>query len=418
MDWNPVSWLKKLLHIAASPDRAFDADIRRRQQEVLDLSLRSLSASLMDSMALDFARTQKVSITIDAALAGTDKTARYDAEKNALLVNPERLSDTDGLRAALKGWHDDWVADKTAVWHALPEAEKQARLMQTKSVIQNTPLTYGLWEMAEDLNMSIHFETTLIGSTIGAQVRTEENAIHINPFALGPVEEIVGMVHELRHVWQLQMLGLTHEKYEAATRSSALGHVLLVRTMEADAYAFGDLFTRHLFDMQKEMAAETGDNRRRLSVSEQFNVVARLEDRKRFEYPSMLQAGFIARLEKLGAYDMWTMRANFQKYSRAESPPMTAADGLTLGALKNMLRSGLEHDDVNYMQDMPDLRFGATVMRDVQPGLRRALRLMKSFDCAVRKDPAADMSQSRKKIEEAMVDAILYGKNTRRSLAA
>lgn len=418
MDWNPVSWLKKLLHAAAAPARALDENIQRRQQEALSLSLRALNANPQDSMMLDFAQTQKVSVTIDTALAGTDETARYDAEKNAVLVHPGRLSDTEGLRTALKGWHDGWIAEKTAAWNALPEAEKQARMTQMKSVIQNAPLTYGLWEMAEDLNMPIRFEAALIGSTIGAQVRTDENAIHINPFPLGPIDEIVGMVHELRHVWQLRQLGLTHEKYEDAARSSALGHVLLVRTMEADAYAFGDLFIRHLFDLQKEMAAETGgDKSRRLSVSEKFNVVARLEDRKRVEYPAMLQAGFIARLETLGTYDVWTMRENFRKYSRAETPAPAAA-GVTLGALKGMLKSGLEHDDANYMQEVSDLRFGATVMRGMQPGLRRALRLMTAFDCAVSGDPAADMSQARKKIETAMVDAVLQGGNSRRAPAA
>lgn len=420
MDWNPVSWLKKLLQFTALPGRALDEDIQQRQQQALDLSLRTLNGRLEDSLTLDFARLQKVSIIIDASLAGSDETARYDADKNTVLVNPGRLSDTDGLRAVIKGWHDGWIAAKTQEWEALPEAEKQSRLMQTKSVIQSAPLTYGLWELAEELQMPIRFEAALIGSVVGAQVRTEENAIHINPFPLGPLDEIVGLVHELRHVWQLRNLKLTHDTYEMVTKSSSLAHMMLVRTMEADAYAFGDLFTQHLFDIQKEIATETsGDRKRRLSPSEQFNVVSRLDDRKRVEYPAVLQAAFAARLETLGTYDMWTMRANFQRYSRAEDQPSPAStSNLTLGALKGMLKSGIEADDVNYMQGVSDLRFGAALMRDVQPGLRRALRLMKYFDCAIRKNPAANTAQSRKKIEEAMVDAVLCAPTARQGLAA
>ena len=248
--------------------------------------------------------------------------------------------------------------------------------------------------------------------------KTGQQYIALNPDA-DPVGLAFTLIHELRHVWQNKVLGLTPQTL-ALAEPDIETQMLFVRVREADAHAFTNLMIRRMQADQQDKAEvqqliaqhtqRTGapPDEFQLKLFQQYLTEKFIG---RFESDAQqMVLDFAWTLENLDRYDRQTLLQYHARYTSPnyeQQPRPAAEDSLNLKGIRSMLKLGVGDRAPSYLHNVSDDNLKTAVMHDVQQPLKDAYNLMDKFEKAAKRGiPAADAGQYRIEIEDKLARAL------------
>lgn len=287
-------------------------------------------------------------------------------------------------------------------WALTPKSRKQALLDDAISVLKIIPQTHDLLDLAKAEGISIGFSAKLIGSGAHGHVLREKNTgetrIELSPRATA--EEIAEtLIHELRHVWQNNVLG-TGATTTGREESSAEMTILMTRVKEADAFAFSLAMVREInyacqllsnaVDVAKRMMAK--NEGMALNEFDIANIGHILMASAAHEPPpdtkKIMAEMFTTILPAMDDYDRLSLDRYRLLYTHAwldPVPHVPAAEAIDIPKLRKILKAGISPNAPVYLDNLDDVAFSTLVMTGLSPKIRDTISLMDAFESAAAK---------------------------------
>lgn len=303
----------------------------------------------------------------------------------------------------------------------LPQRAQRKALNMAIGILQEYPETRLLLELAQSKNIGVLVDKSLPRTTAG-MLRSDRDSgqeyIALAPFN-DPTDLALTLIHELRHVWQDEMLGL-NAKNRAVSEPDAETHLILRRVKEADAHAFVNLMSSRMRHMKEDMmlANDIAEKLMQslgkpLSEAQQKTIAryigARVEQRQRDEEKQMAR-DFNWALENIDNYDREAMIEYHLRYTSPQYPAqehVEAAATFGLADIRNMLKLGVSPQAPGYFDHIADDHFRAAVMQDVDPSLKKVSKLMTAFERIAKKPMNPQENQyHRYEIEKRLSEAV------------
>lgn len=287
-------------------------------------------------------------------------------------------------------------------WAMTPGRVKQKQLDDIKALLRQWPETRALLDMAEDKNIPIAFDATLIGArTTGVFVRsTVEGKTRIRLQPLRPPAQVAPtLIHELRHMWQMEVLGIGAHDFRGEY-SRPQTKLMTTRIKEADAFAFTHMMVtrinraagyleeaavmaKNLADLNPTKSLSAQDIEK---INEHFREKTKDDAQKDVQ---TIRDRFVAELQDLDGYD----RSGLRKYHALYTTPRFAPkkkpnadiEKYDLQNLRKILRAGIGAEAPDYMADVSDFNLARKVMAPIQPDVLKTMRLMTAFEKAAAK---------------------------------
>lgn len=266
-------------------------------------------------------------------------------------------------------------------WSFMRQKTKDKLLDDTLALLRILPETKALLDLAAAKNIEIRFNEKFIGTDDSGVtvINRTTGAVHIEikPYKK-PEDTVIALIHELRHVWQMERLGLTPPTMNRVENDAPMA-LLFMRVKEADAYAYTDLAIARinlaieaLGDATRKLSQITLDNGGQPPTQAQQDAVfddiaaqmtAHLEADKRLAAGSFMKAlGF------LDSYDREAVALYQRRYLDPQPLPHASAP-LTLQDVRKLTVAGTGATDVSYLDHLDDRAFAALVLKDVKPEL-------------------------------------------------
>lgn len=285
-------------------------------------------------------------------------------------------------------------------WAFTSGRKREKLLADTKRILRLLPETAALLDLAAAKGIDIRLDGEMIGtedSGLTSINRTTGNiSISIKPYKT-PEDTVIALIHELRHVWQIEKLGITPMQIGLA-ESDARSALLFTRVREADAYAYTDLVIARLNNARLALGLGADEETRLhdqnrgapLTEAQQDDVSDIIAAQISKNIPvekGIAAASFERALATLQFYDHEAM-ANYRRRYIDDTPPLrhlTSRDGdaLTIADLRKLTVAGEGPTFVSYLDHLDDAAFTALVLKDVAPGIKEAADLMSAFEKAV-----------------------------------
>ena len=303
----------------------------------------------------------------------------------------------------------------------MPQRAQRKALNVAIGMLQEYPETRLLLELAQSKNIGVLVDKSLPRTAAGmlrSDRETGQEYIALAPFN-DPTDLALTLIHELRHVWQDEMLGL-NPKNRAISEPDSETHLILRRVKEADAHAFVNLMSSRMRHMKEDMMmandmAEklTQDLGKPLTDAQQKTIAkyigARVETRQREEEKQMIR-DFNWALENIDNYDREAMieyhlRYTSPQYPSAAHPETSSKFGLS--DIRKMLKLGVSPHAPGYLDHIADDHFRAAVLQDVDPSIKKVSKIMVAFEKISKKPMKEYESQfHRYEIEKRLADAV------------
>ena len=298
-------------------------------------------------------------------------------------------------------------------WLFTPSAQKKRLLDDALAIAQLFPDTAVLLDMAAKDGIGIRINGRLAGSRINGQfVRRIDGKSWIDLAPRATSEEVmVTLFHELRHVWQAKVMGVTPSTGRSEEGGAELG-IIINRVKEADAFAFAEICLSTIAQACDDWK-ETMRMKKELSVAGELSPENELKIKQHFQElaqkrPSAkqeLEEYFTKVLRAFSGYD----RGKLERYHLLYTHPMGhrpakhANDSVDIARLRRILRVGTSEAAPAYFDNLDDASFAETVMKDVNPRVRQALKLMDNFEAAAKTGlKGKDNLRKRLEIHRAM----------------
>ncbi|MDP2205784.1 MAG: hypothetical protein Q8K65_05700 [Alphaproteobacteria bacterium] len=301
-------------------------------------------------------------------------------------------------------------------WAITPPARKTAQRAAVFDVLKDIPETAALLDLAAAKGVSIDFDKSLIGKkTSGVFTRSTlpgKTCIKLKP-GRAAGETAATLVHELRHLWQAEVLGLDGAKDLRGEYIDPATKILVTRIKEADAFAFTHYIASRVERMNRDLA-ELGDmlmtikgDAPKLSLTDEDR--ARIDAHFREKHKDMQQqdvdiirSRFLAELADLDGYDRRALRKYHALYTHPDfetkkKPPEDAV--FQLSNLRRILRAGVGQDAPDYMADLDDAALAAKILAPIAADVKNAAGLITAFEKA-----AADSRLSPEEMLKAKQD--------------
>lgn len=276
----------------------------------------------------------------------------------------------------------------------LPQRAQRKMMNAAIGMLQEYPETRLLLELAQAKNIGVMVDKSLPRTAAGmlrSDRETGQQYIALAPFN-DPLDLALTLIHELRHVWQDEMLGLNPGN-RAISEPDAETHLILRRVKEADAHAFVNLMSSRMRHMKEDMALAT-DMAEKLTTKlgkpltdDQQRTIAkyigsRVENRQRAEEVQMVR-DFNWALENLDNYDREAMieyhvRYTSPQYEKQAHPPEASKFGLS--DIRKMLKLGISPEAPGYFDHITDQHFRSAILQDVDPSIKKVSKLMVAFE--------------------------------------
>lgn len=283
-------------------------------------------------------------------------------------------------------------------WRFMSQKKKDRLLQDTLHLLCLLPETAALLRLAAEKGIAIRFNGDFIGTdnsgvTVSSR-RTGETHIELKPYA-APEDIAPALIHELRHVWQNDRLGLT-AKTMGLGETDAKTALLLMRVKEADAFAYTGLAIKRLNnaaaafaeseELRKKLLKENGG--KPLSEAQEDEISDVIAARIAARLPAdrdETAAGFVKALTWLDSYDRETLGEYHGRYTHPFNSlleHLTEKDGhaVTLAAIRSLTEAGMGPTRISYLDHLDDVEFENLVLRDVAPALLETERLMTAFE--------------------------------------
>lgn len=284
-------------------------------------------------------------------------------------------------------------------WAITPPARKAAELTAVLDVLRDIPEAAALLDLAAAKGVSISLAGRLIGKkTSGVFVRSAlpgKTRIELKPGR--PVgESAATLVHELRHLWQAEVLGLEGVKDLRGEYVDPATKILVTRIKEADAFAFAhyiasrvERMNRDLAELAEMLVALRGDQPK-LSLTDEdrdrinTHFTEKHKDMEK-EDIEIIRSRFLAELSDLDGYDRRALRKYHALYTHPDfdpkkKPPEDAR--FELSNLRRILRAGVGTGAPDYMADIDDEALAAKILAPVAIDVKNAAGLIATFEKA------------------------------------
>ncbi|MFN7115117.1 MAG: DUF6782 family putative metallopeptidase [Alphaproteobacteria bacterium] len=308
-------------------------------------------------------------------------------------------------------------------WALTPPARKTAQMAAVLDVLKDIPEAAALLDLAAAKGVSIGFDRGLIGKKTSG-VFTRSSTPGKTRIALKPNrpagETAATLVHELRHLWQAEVLGLDGAKSLRGEYIDPATKILVTRIKEADAFAFTHYIASRVERMNRDLA-ELGEmlmtikgDAPKLSLTDEDR--ARIDTHFRKKHKDMekqdieiIRARFLEELTDLDGYDRRALRKYHALYTHPDfepkkKPPEDAR--FELANLRRILRAGVGQDAPDYMADLDDAALAAKILAPVAADVKEAVRLMTAFEKAVADNrlPPQEAAETKREIHKAVKD--------------
>jgi hypothetical protein len=241
------------------------------------------------------------------------------------------------------------------------------------------PETSALLDLAAEKGVAIAFDDALLGSETEGMVmrnrKTGKCRIALKP-SLVPEDIAIPLIHELRHLWQEETLGLKTGE-AARAEKDALTALFIMRVKEADAFAFTSLMIARLNHAQEDFIAARG---MKDEEADEF-LAARILSRLPGEREAMAR-DFEKALSWLDSYDAETLSEYHRRYTAPLGAARHAEKPLGTPAVRRLLKTGTFPDMPPYLDALDDAALEKKVMAGVRPELKEAAQLMTAFEKA------------------------------------
>lgn len=303
----------------------------------------------------------------------------------------------------------------------LPQRAQRKMLNTAIGMLQEYPETRMLLELAQAKNIGVLVDKTLPRTTAGMLRSDRESGqeyIALAPFN-DPTDLALTLIHELRHVWQDEMLGL-NAKNRAISEPDAETHLILRRVKEADAHAFVNLMSSRMRYMNEDVAIATDmaekltqKQGKPLTEGQQKTIAryigSRVEKRQRDEEKQMIR-DFNWALENIDNYDREALIEYHLRYTSPQyqtQPHVENGPVFGLSNIRAMLKLGVSPNAPGYLDHIADDHFRAAVLQDVDPSIKRVSKLMVAFEKIARRPMRPEEEQfHRYDIEKRLSDAV------------
>lgn len=304
-----------------------------------------------------------------------------------------------------------------------PKRAERKRMNEAILMLQSYPETRFLLELAQAGGIGVVVDKSLAQSQTAGVLRSDRESGQ-QYIALAPFDDATDLaltlIHELRHVWQDTVLGLTAQN-RGISEPDAETHLILRRIKEADAHAFVNLMSRRMRYAQADMAEANGiagklvaDTGRPLTESQQQAIVRHISDKAMSRVPDeekQMIRDFAWALENLDSYDREAMVEYHLRYTSPQYPSQrheVTGRKFDVPALRKMLRLGVVGEAPLYFSAVDDDALRAAVLQDVDPKIKRALGLMQAFEKAARRGilKEREEQQYRYEIETRLAEAV------------
>lgn len=284
-------------------------------------------------------------------------------------------------------------------WAFTSGRKREKLLADTKRILRLLPETAALLDLADARGIDIRLDGDMIGtedSGLTAINRTTGNiSISIKPYKT-PEDTVIALIHELRHVWQIEKLGITPMQI-GLVESDARAALMFTRVREADAYAYTDLVIARLNNAQLALQLGAAEEKRlyaqnngapltEVQQDAVSDIIAAQISKNIPVEKNIAAASFERALATLQFYDHEAM-ANYRRRYIDDTPPLrhlTSQDGhaLTVADLRKLTVAGEGPTFVSYLDHLDDAAFAALVLKDVAPEIKEAADLMGAFEKA------------------------------------
>lgn len=295
-------------------------------------------------------------------------------------------------------------------WVMTPPAEKKQRLDEVLDILRQIPETRSLLSLAETNKVSIAFDPRLLGGTVRG-VFTRSNQAGATRIRLRP-EGTAGSIaatltHELRHMWQAEVMGLRESKLRGEFSNPA-SKIIVTRVKEADAFAFTHYIVKRVERMHEDLASlpavvkhiKADADLSSLTDDMRAKINAHYHEKQKAaaqEDLALIRNRFMDELKDLGGYDRRTLskyQASFLHKGAAPRKPEHLAFSLDIPRLRKILRAGIDDTAPDYMAGINDAAFTAALLQPVAPEVRMAVKHITDFEMAAAKG-ALDKKQTR-----------------------
>ncbi len=321
------------------------------------------------------------------------------------------------LKGKLKATFDN------ARWAMTSKRAKRGKLDQAIAMISNYPETKFLLDLVTQEGVGVTFDKNMKDGPSAAQLvtnrETGQQYIALNPYA-APTDLALSLIHEMRHVWQDKVLGLTPQS-RALSEPDSETALMLTRVREADAHAFVNLMVRRIQKSQED-AAELKELAQKLQETTgkpldvyQTEVVAKYAERKfkdRLDDDArQMSADFQWALQNLDPYDRQSMVDYHIRYTSPAMEPQPHVGGQVkfgIDHMRRMLHIGVALEAPAYMDHLTNAEFKAAVLGDVSPEIKSTVSLMDHFEKAAARGQTSprDSFGYRVAIEERLAKAV------------
>lgn len=283
-------------------------------------------------------------------------------------------------------------------WGLMSRKKKDKLLQDTLGILRLLPETAALLDLAAAKNIPISFNPDFIGtdnSGVTVSSRTSgETRIELKPYR-DPADILPALLHELRHVWQNDKLGLTPQTMGLGEKNADTA-LALMRVKEADAYAFTDVaigrlnnaldaFTRSEPLREKMVKENAGKPLTQEQEDDISDFIAARVTEKMDDDRKQAEEKFLKALTWLDSYDRETLSEYHGRYTfptLPNIPHLTEKDGhvIRLADIRKLTEMGLGPTRFTYLDRLDDVEFENAVLRDVAPALLETSAFMTAFE--------------------------------------
>lgn len=301
-----------------------------------------------------------------------------------------------------------------------PEQMQQEQIKQLVGLVGQYPETNLLLQLANKDNIGIAFDPSLAERRVGGALHTTEKGQQY--IALAPSDDMgflaYNLIHELRHVWQNKVLGLTPQTMNK-TDTDPETALILTRVREADAHAFAKLVFRRMQAAQSDEAdvqklfAKLSESTGKAPDDFQAQMITQFMG-ERFrsrlaQDENEMTLDFVWALQNTDSYNRRALLEYHERYTSPRTPSEARPESqFGLGDIRRLLVAGIDGNVMPlYLHQLSNDQFKSLVMQDVAPALKETVNLMQSFEkVAKRGISKQDDLQGRIQIEQALGQAV------------